>query len=182
MNTLLAPSRSGPQVTKLFWPLNPTGKKKHTCWWWLDKCTQSLWVINLADCNKTDSQDTLQNTASGSSETRLGKQIGTNIRMLKFEFFIEIEKEVFSTCYEHETKKNTFSFPFSHKSSYHYFQRSDVTITTSSPSLPDIILLCLVILQQLNEIVLVVVVHDICLPRNWNIRIYNTCEMATKTT
>ena len=62
-------------------------------------------MINLADCNKTDSQDTLQNTASGSSETLLGKQIGTNIRMLKFEFFIEIEKEVFSTCYEHETKK-----------------------------------------------------------------------------
>ena len=69
-------------------------------------------MINLADCNKTDSQDILQNTASGSSETLLGKQIGTNIRMLKFEFFIEIEKEVFSTCYEHETKKKHFFFSF----------------------------------------------------------------------
>ena len=75
-------------------------------------------MINLADCNKTDSQDTIQNTASGSSETLLGKQIGTKIRMLKFEFFIEIEKEVLSTCSEYEKKKkNTFSFPFSHKSS-----------------------------------------------------------------
>ena len=69
-------------------------------------------MINLADCNKTDSQDTLQNTASGSSETLLGKQIGTKIRILKFEFFIEIEKEVFSTCYEHETKKKHFFFSF----------------------------------------------------------------------
>lgn len=111
MNTLLAPSRSGPQVTKLFWPLNPTEKKKHTCWWWLDKCTQSLWVINLADCNKTDSQDTLQNTASGSSETLLGETNRNQNKDVKiWVLYRNRERSFFNLLWAWDKEKTLFLF------------------------------------------------------------------------
>ena len=40
-------------------------------------------------------------------------------------------------------------------------------IITSSPSLPDIILLGSVVFQQLNQVVFVIIVHYICLQGNY---------------
>ena len=39
----------------------------------------------------------------------------------------------------------------------------EFSVSTSSPSLPDVILLGSVVLQQLNEVVLVIIIHDVCL-------------------